>query len=207
MRVVKVAVGLVRFLDSAEEPIRLKYEFDKDHPYTFGENQNGLYAILERKILRDFHARTFHFPKQGDFQPNPCGSSFLLFEASSSFSSRWVEVCSAGIFGPFGSAGSSLGSSAETFSLPVPASVSPAAPPAIRTGVAQDHSAHYDFSVPSGRETSAPNLSHGQQGSASQGRCEQRSVSEIHASRARRALSALAAPDSGRVVVEFRSLE
>ena len=56
-------------LDSAEEPIRLKYEFQKDHRYTLGENQNGLYAILERKFLHDFHAGTFPFQNTGG-QPN-----------------------------------------------------------------------------------------------------------------------------------------
>jgi hypothetical protein len=85
MRVVKVAVGLVRFLDFAEEPIRLKYEFEKDHPYTFGENPNGLYAIVERKFLRDFHARTFTFQNRGVFSRILFGLLFLLFEASSSF--------------------------------------------------------------------------------------------------------------------------
>src|SRR3989454_1867535 len=112
------------------------------------------------------------------------GVFFLFFEASSLFSSSRSHRCDRAQPGLFGSASSRLSS---IFGPVFPARASQLS--TSRTTCYPDrsghnaHSAHDDFSVPSSRETSAPNLSHGQQGSASQGRCEQRSVSEIHASR------------------------
>jgi len=78
-------------LIALKNPIWWKMDFKKDHQNTFAENQNPLYAILERNFSRDSNPTICSFQNRGVFQPNRywqlgcegCACKFCRFKACS----------------------------------------------------------------------------------------------------------------------------